>query len=84
MYDFPIHILTQPKNAILKQYEKLALLDKATLQFTDEAKREIAHQAYTRGTGARGLRSVVEMTLLETMYGIKEGGCYCSYKGHGY
>jgi len=68
-----IHILTQPKNAILKQYEKLALLDKATLQFTDEAKREIAHQAYTRGTGARGLRSVVEMTLLETMYGIKEG-----------
>jgi ATP-dependent Clp protease ATP-binding subunit ClpX len=68
-----VHILTQPKNAILKQYEKLAMLDKATINFTHEAKLEIAHQAFTKGTGARGLRSVVEMVLLDIMYDIHEG-----------
>jgi len=63
-----IHILTQPKNALVKQYQRLFRLEDVELTFTDEALVSIAHQAIKRGTGARGLRSICEGILLDTMY----------------
>jgi ATP-dependent Clp protease ATP-binding subunit ClpX len=71
-YDL-VRILYEPKNAVLKQYEKLAMIEKATLVFDEDAKREIAHIAFVRNTGARGLRAVVEEVLLDIMYDIKPG-----------
>jgi ATP-dependent Clp protease ATP-binding subunit ClpX len=58
-----VAILTWPKNAIAKQYQKLCQMSGATLEFTDAALREIANLAYQEGTGARGLRSIVERTM---------------------
>lgn len=58
-----VHVLIKPKNALLKQYRKLAQLHGADVRFTDEAVCEIAGQAYERRTGARGLRSVVESVM---------------------
>lgn len=68
-----VRILSEPKNALLKQYEKLAILDKASLYFEEDAKQEIAKVAFDRGTGARGLRAVVENLLLNIMYNMKPG-----------
>lgn len=68
-----VRILTEPKNAVTRQYEKLAKIDNATLIFEEEAKKEIAHVAFARGTGARGLRAVVEEVLLDVMYNLKSG-----------
>lgn len=65
-----ISILTQPKNALIKQYQKLFELENIKLTFTDEALQTIANLAITRKTGARGLRSILEDILLETMYEI--------------
>jgi len=63
-----VHILTVPKNALVKQYQRLFSLEGAKLDFTESALRAIAEQAVTRGTGARGLRSVMEKMLLDLMY----------------
>ena len=63
-----VHVLTQPKNALVKQYEKFFEMDGVELLVTDEAFRAIAEQAMNRGTGARGLRAIMEEVLLETMY----------------
>ncbi|MEI7813749.1 MAG: ATP-dependent Clp protease ATP-binding subunit ClpX [Coriobacteriia bacterium] len=63
-----VHILTVPKNALVKQYQRLFSLEGAKLDFTETALRAIAEQAVTRGTGARGLRSVMEKMLLDLMY----------------
>ena len=63
-----VHILTEPKNALVKQYERLFGFEDVKLRFTDEALRTIARQAIKRGTGARGLRSICEHVLLDTMY----------------
>jgi len=63
-----IEILTQPKNALVKQYEKMFELEGVTLQFRKDALSEIANLAIERKTGARGLRSILEKTLLDTMY----------------
>jgi len=63
-----VHILTEPKNALVKQYRRLFELEDVELHFTDEALRAIAHHAIKRGTGARGLRSIMESLLLDTMY----------------
>ena len=63
-----VHVLTQPKNALVKQYEKFFEMDGVELLVTDEALRAIAEQAMNRGTGARGLRAIMEEVLLETMY----------------
>ncbi|MDZ4169889.1 MAG: ATP-dependent Clp protease ATP-binding subunit ClpX [Coriobacteriia bacterium] len=63
-----IHILTEPKNALVKQYQRLFALEEAELFFTEDALSAIAHQAMKRGTGARGLRSICEGILLDTMY----------------
>ncbi|MDQ3973428.1 MAG: ATP-dependent Clp protease ATP-binding subunit ClpX, partial [Actinomycetota bacterium] len=63
-----IRILTEPKNALVKQYKKFFEYDKVTLDFTDDALEAIADQAILRGTGARGLRAILEEVLLNTMY----------------
>jgi ATP-dependent Clp protease ATP-binding subunit ClpX len=65
-----VHILTVPKNALVKQYQRLFSLEGAKLEFTEGALRAIAQQAVDRGTGARGLRSVMEKMLLNLMYDL--------------
>ncbi len=63
-----IRILTEPKNALVRQYRQFFRYDKVDLTFTDEALKSVAEQALERGTGARGLRSILETALLPTMY----------------
>jgi len=63
-----VHILTQPKNALTKQYQRLFALDDINLEFTDQALRTIAEKADERGTGARGLRGIMEHLLRRPMY----------------
>ncbi len=63
-------ILSEPKNSVVKQYQKLFALDKVDLQFDDEALVEISRKAIARKTGARGLRAIVEQILLDTMFEI--------------
>ncbi len=65
-----IRILTEPKNALVKQYQKLFEMDKVDLRFTQEALEAVAKEAITRKTGARGLRSIIEKALLDTMFEI--------------
>ncbi|MFL5990504.1 MAG: ATP-dependent Clp protease ATP-binding subunit ClpX, partial [Rubrobacteraceae bacterium] len=63
-----VRILTEPKNALVRQYRQFFRYDKVDLSFTDEALSAIAELAMERGTGARGLRSILETALLPTMY----------------
>ncbi|SFM52946.1 ATP-dependent Clp protease ATP-binding subunit ClpX [Halopseudomonas yangmingensis] len=65
-----IQILTEPKNALTKQYGKLFEMEGVELEFRDDALRAVASRALERKTGARGLRSILENVLLETMYEI--------------
>ena len=65
-----IRILTEPKNAILKQYKKMFDIDKVDLEFEPEAIRSVAHKALELKTGARGLRTILEDGMLELMYEI--------------
>ena len=65
-----MRILKEPKNAILKQYQKLFSYDRVDLQYEDEAVDAIAEKALQRGTGARGLRSIMEKTMMDVMYEI--------------
>jgi len=66
--DALVIILTQPKNALIKQYQKLFELENTELSFTDDALNAIAKRAIERKTGARGLRSILEDILLDTMF----------------
>ncbi|KAA0920290.1 ATP-dependent Clp protease ATP-binding subunit ClpX [Aquicoccus porphyridii] len=66
--DALVTILTQPKNALVKQYQRLFELEDAQLTFTDDALKMIAKRAIARKTGARGLRSILEEVLLDTMF----------------
>ncbi|MBO9397573.1 ATP-dependent Clp protease ATP-binding subunit ClpX [Shimia sp. R9_1] len=66
--DALVIILTQPKNALVKQYQRLFELEDVQLTFTDEALKAIARRAIERKTGARGLRSILEEILLDTMF----------------
>jgi len=66
--DALITILTKPKNALVKQYQRLFEMEGVTLSFTDEALRAVARKAIERKTGARGLRSILEDVLLDTMF----------------
>lgn len=66
--DALVHILTEPKNAIVRQFEKIFGYEDVALEFTPEALQAIAQKAISRKTGARGLRSIVEQTLLDTMF----------------
>ena len=70
--DDMVRILTEPKNAILKQYQKLFAIDRANLKFDDEALKEIAKLAIERKTGARGLRSIMEEVMTDIMYELPE------------
>ncbi|GAA4145550.1 ATP-dependent Clp protease ATP-binding subunit ClpX [Actinomadura keratinilytica] len=65
-----INILTEPKNALVKQYHRLFELDGVDLEFTSDALEAIADQAILRGTGARGLRAIMEEVLLSVMYEV--------------
>lgn len=65
-----VKILKEPKNAILKQYQKLLELDEVKLEFTDDALEAIAEKAMERDTGARALRSIIEEFMLDIMYEI--------------
>ena len=67
-----IHILTEPKNAIIKQYQKLFKIDNVQLTFHNDAIEEIAKKALERKTGARGLRSILEEIMLDIMYDLPE------------
>ncbi|MBK1668299.1 ATP-dependent protease ATP-binding subunit ClpX [Rhodovibrio sodomensis] len=66
--DALIDILTKPKNALVKQYQRLFEMEDVRLEFTDDALKAIAEKAIARKTGARGLRSIMEGILLEPMY----------------
>ena len=66
--DALVRILTEPKNALCKQYEALMDMDGVRLTFEDDAVREIAKQAITRKCGARGLRAIIEDAMLDTMF----------------
>ncbi|MFN3144750.1 MAG: ATP-dependent Clp protease ATP-binding subunit ClpX [Paracoccaceae bacterium] len=68
--DALVTILTEPKNALVKQYQRLFELEDAQLTFTDDALRAIAKRAIARKTGARGLRSIMEDILLDTMFDL--------------
>jgi len=65
-----IRILTEPKNALIKQYQRLLKMDNVELEFTDESLIAIAEAALLRNTGARGLRSIVEKTMNDIMYDV--------------
>ncbi|GAA0442284.1 ATP-dependent Clp protease ATP-binding subunit ClpX [Lentibacillus halophilus] len=68
--DALVDILTRPKNALVKQYEKLFDIDEVELEFEEGALRAIAHEAIERKTGARGLRSIIESTMLDVMFDL--------------
>ena len=70
--DALITILTEPKNAVVKQYQKLFDIEGVDLKFTDDALKAIAEKAIERKTGARGLRSIIENLLLDTMYDVPD------------
>jgi len=65
-----INILVKPKNSLVKQYGKMFKMDKVDLEFTKDALKEIARQALKRGTGARGLRAIMEEIMLNVMFEI--------------
>ena len=65
-----MNILTQPKNALIKQYQQLFMMENVRLTFAKEALTEVAKQAIARKTGARGLRAILENVLLDTMFEI--------------
>ena len=68
--DMMVKILKEPKNAILKQYQKLLELDEVRLEFAEEALEAIADKAMKRDTGARALRSIIEDFMLDIMYEV--------------
>ena len=85
-----VRILKEPKNAILKQYQKLLALDEVKLDFTDDALSAIAKKAMEKDTGARALRAIIEVFMLDIMYEIPKDdnigqvtitGDYIEHKG---
>jgi ATP-dependent Clp protease ATP-binding subunit ClpX len=69
-----VQILTEPRNALIKQYQKLFDLDGVELEFTTDAVEAVADKAMERGTGARGLRAIIEEVLLHVMYDVPSRG----------
>ena len=65
-----VRILTEPKNALVKQYQKLLSLDDTKLEFEPEALKAIAAKAIERNTGARGLRSIIEEIMIDVMFDV--------------
>jgi len=70
--DSMVRILTEPRNAVVRQYQQLFRMENTTLQFTDEALRAIARKALARDVGARALRSVIEDLMINLMYELPE------------
>ncbi|MCR6579235.1 ATP-dependent Clp protease ATP-binding subunit ClpX, partial [Campylobacter insulaenigrae] len=70
--DSMVRILTEPKNAIVKQYQKLFAIDNVELKFDEDALREIAKLSLERKTGARGLRSIIEELMVDLMFELPE------------
>ena len=70
--DMLIRIMTQPKNAIVKQFESLMKMDGVKLEIKDDALKEIANLAVSQNTGARGLRSIIEDSLMDLMYNVPD------------
>jgi ATP-dependent Clp protease ATP-binding subunit ClpX len=68
--DALVQILTEPKNSLTKQYQKMFEMEDATIEFREDALRAIAKKAMNRKTGARGLRSIIENVLLDTMFDL--------------
>jgi ATP-dependent Clp protease ATP-binding subunit ClpX len=68
--DALVRILTEPKNALIRQYQKAFSLEGVSLEFTEEAIRSIAMKANARNTGARGLRSILENLMMDLMFDI--------------
>ena len=71
--DALVRILTEPRNALVKQYQRMFEIDGVELEFTDDAIEAIADQALLRGTGARGLRAIMEEVLLPVMFDVPSG-----------
>ena len=67
-----VRVLVEPKNSLVKQYQKIFSLEDSQLEFTDESLREIAHIAKMKETGARGLRSVVEQSMFDILFELPE------------
>ena len=68
-----INILTEPKNALIRQYQHMFHLERAKLRFTEASLRAIAEKALKRDTGARALRAVLEEMMIGLMYDLPEG-----------
>jgi len=69
-----VHVLTQPRNALIKQYQKLFEMEDCELSFTDKALEAIASKAKAKDTGARGLRSIIESVMLDIMFELPDQG----------
>ncbi|MEM8678282.1 MAG: ATP-dependent Clp protease ATP-binding subunit ClpX [Planctomycetota bacterium] len=69
-----VRVLTEPKNALIKQYQSLFEMENCGLSFTEDALRSIAKRAMAKDTGARGLRSIIEQVMLDVMYELPERG----------
>ena len=67
-----IRVLTEPKNALVRQFESLFQMENCDLTFTDEALKKVARKAMDKGTGARGLRSILERVMLDIMYDLPD------------
>ena len=74
-----VRILLEPKNALIRQYQKFFEMENCTLTFTDDALREIVHRAKERDTGARALRGVIEHLMLDIMYELPTHKDICDY-----
>jgi ATP-dependent Clp protease ATP-binding subunit ClpX len=74
-----VRVLTEPKNALVKQYQRLFSMENADLTFTDDALQAIARKAQAKETGARGLRSIIEEVMLDIMYDLPDQGAGCRY-----
>jgi ATP-dependent Clp protease ATP-binding subunit ClpX len=70
--DALVDILTKPRNALCKQYQRFFEMDNAELEFTDDALRALARKALTRDTGARALRAITEELMIDLMYQLPE------------
>ena len=70
--DALVRVLTEPKNALVKQYQALFSMENAELNFTEDALRLIAQKAHAKDVGARGLRAIIEEVMLEIMYDLPE------------
>jgi len=65
-----VRILTEPRNALIKQYQRMFEIDGVDLEFTEDAVQAVADQAVLRGTGARGLRAIMEEVLQPVMFDV--------------